>query len=90
MAWRVGGDGVTCAEMELRVGRHGVLRGRRWRRLWAEMVWHMGRDSVACGRKWRGMWVEMARFVGVEMGRRVGRDGLAWGSAEGAWFVGRA
>ena len=43
----------------------------------------MGRDSVACGRKWRGMWVEMARFVGVEMGRRVGRDGLAWGSAEG-------
>ena len=50
----------------------------------------MGRDSVACGRKWRGMWVEMARFVGVEMGRRVGRDGLACGEGEGVWFVGRA
>ena len=90
MACYMGRDGVTCAEMELRVGRHGASRGRRWRRLWAEMAWHMGRDSVACGRKWRGMWVEMARFVGVEMGRRVGRDGLACGEAEGAWFVGRA
>ena len=88
MVWCVGGDGVTCAEMELRMGRDGALCGRRWCSSWVEMAWHMGRDSMACGRKWCGMWVEMARFVGVKMGRRVGRDGLAWGSAEGVWFVG--
>ena len=82
MAWRVG------AEMKLCVGRDGASCWRRWRRSWAEMAWHMGRDSVECGRKWRGMWVEMTRFVGVKMGRHVGRDGLAWGSAEGVWFVG--
>ena len=90
MTWRVGGDGVTRAEMELRMGRDGASCGRRYRRSWAEMAWHMGRDSVACGRKWRGMWVEMVRFVWVEMGRCVDRDGLAWGSVEGEWFVGRA
>ena len=87
---RVGGDGLSFAEMRLHGGLDGALCGRGRRSVWVQMAWCVGSDGTVFSWKWHGSWVEMVRFVGVEMEWCVVADGIAkGGSIEVSWFMER-